>query len=43
MRLSAIVEIKGLSTHPGSAKDKMINAVNVAMEYHALLPVVCSS
>jgi len=37
---SATVEIKGLSTHPGSAKDKMINAVNVAMEYHALLPVV---
>lgn len=35
---SALVTVKGLSTHPGSAKDKMINALNVAMEFHQLLP-----
>ena len=35
---SAKVTITGLSVHPGSAKDKMINASNVAMEFHALLP-----
>lgn len=35
---SATVSFKGLSVHPGSAKDKMINAQNVAMEFHALLP-----
>ena len=36
---SAVVEIKGLSIHPGSAKGKMINASQVAMEFHAMLPV----
>lgn len=35
---SAKVTINGLSVHPGSAKDTMINASNVAMEFHALLP-----
>ena len=35
---SAEVEICGRSVHPGDAKDKMINASLVAMEYHALLP-----
>ncbi len=35
----ATVEIKGLSIHPGSAKNKMINASQVAMEFHAMLPV----
>lgn len=35
---SAIVKVKGFSIHPGSAKDKMINALNVAQEFHALLP-----
>ncbi len=35
---SAEVTITGLSVHPGSAKDMMINASNVAMEFHAMLP-----
>ncbi len=35
---SAQVKVKGISTHPGSAKDKMINALNVAYEFHRLLP-----
>lgn len=35
----ATVEIKGLSIHPGSAKNKMINASQVAMEFHSMLPV----
>lgn len=37
---SAQVIIKGISTHPGSAKNKMINAINVAMEFHQLLPSI---
>ena len=37
---SAIVKITGLSVHPGEAKDTMINASNVAMEYHLALPVM---
>lgn len=35
----AVVTVKGLSIHPGSAKGKMINASQVAMEFHAMLPV----
>lgn len=35
---SATVTINGFSVHPGYAKGKMINASNVAMEFHALLP-----
>ena len=35
---SAHLTIQGLSTHPGSAKGKMRNALLVAMEYNALLP-----
>ncbi len=35
---SATVLIQGFSIHPGSAKDKMINASNVAFEFHSLLP-----
>lgn len=35
---SAHVTIRGLSTHPGSAKGKMRNALLVAMEFNALLP-----
>lgn len=31
--------VKGRSVHPGSAKDKMINAILVGMEFHDLLPV----
>lgn len=36
---SAKVMIKGSSIHPGSAKNKMINAALLAMEFHSLLPV----
>ena len=36
---AATVTIKGRSIHPGSAKGKMINASQVAMEFHAMLPV----
>ena len=35
---SAVLKVHGFSIHPGSAKNKMINAQNVAMEFHALLP-----
>lgn len=34
-----VVSIKGVSVHPGSAKDKMINAGIVATEYVSMLPV----
>ncbi|MGA9397898.1 MAG: peptidase T [Anaerolineaceae bacterium] len=34
----ATVQIQGRSVHPGDAKNKMINASLVAMEYDALLP-----
>lgn len=35
---SAVLTVHGFSIHPGSAKDKMINAQNVAFEFHSLLP-----
>ena len=35
---SAHVEFAGLSVHPGSSKDTMINAALVAMEFNSLLP-----
>lgn len=35
---SAHVTIHGVSVHPGSAKHKMINAVEVGMKFHSLLP-----
>ena len=35
---SAVVTVHGFSVHPGSAKNSMINAQNVAMEFHAALP-----
>lgn len=35
---SAVVECTGFSIHPGSAKDKMINALNTAFEFHGMLP-----
>lgn len=35
---SAVVKFQGFSIHPGSAKDKMINAMNVAHAFHDLLP-----
>lgn len=37
---SAIVEITGLSIHPGSACGKMVNASLVAMEFASLLPAL---
>lgn len=36
---SATVTIRGFSVHPGTAKDTMINASNVAMEFHQALPI----
>lgn len=35
---SAVVTFKGVSIHPGEAKDRMINAANVACEYQAMMP-----
>ena len=34
----AVVEFHGLSVHPGSSKNKMINACLMAMEFNASLP-----
>lgn len=36
---SATVTIQGLNIHPGSAKDKMINALDIATDFHQALPV----
>jgi len=36
---SAEVTFIGKSIHPGSAKNKMINALHLAMEFHSMLPV----
>ena len=36
---SAKVTINGLSIHPGSAKNKMLNSILIAMEFQSLLPV----
>ena len=35
---SAVVDFAGVSIHPGSAKDKMKNALLMAMEFASLLP-----
>lgn len=35
---SVKVSFQGVSIHPGSAKDRMVNACNVAMEFHAMFP-----
>ncbi len=35
---SVTVEVEGISIHTGSAKNKMVNSMSVAMEYCALLP-----
>ena len=35
---SAEVRIQGISTHPGSAKNTMVNALNVAHRFHGMLP-----
>lgn len=36
---SAVVTIEGVNTHPGSAKNKMINALKLAMRFDSLLPI----
>lgn len=35
----ATVEFYGRNIHPGSAKDKMVNSMRIAMEFDGLLPV----
>ncbi|MGG4442780.1 peptidase T [Brevibacillus fortis] len=35
---SAIITCKGKNVHPGTAKDKMVNAAKIAMELHGRLP-----
>ncbi len=35
---SATITFTGKSIHPGSAKNKMINALHLAMEFHQMLP-----
>lgn len=35
-----VVTINGLSIHPGSSKDKLRNALLIAIEYNALLPAL---
>jgi tripeptide aminopeptidase len=35
---SAVVTVRGVGIHPGSAKDRMVNASTVAMKLHAMLP-----
>ena len=35
---AATVEIHGVSVHPGSAKNTMINATNVGIEFNSMLP-----
>ena len=35
----ARVTVHGLNIHPGSAKGKMVNACQIAMEFHSMLPV----
>lgn len=37
---SAVVEIEGFSVHPGESKNTMINAANVAFEFHGALPAM---
>ena len=32
------VTIKGRNVHPGTAKNQMINSINIAHEFHAMLP-----
>ena len=36
---AATIKIQGRNVHPGSAKDTMVNALQVAMDLHAALPV----
>lgn len=34
----AIITIQGRNVHPGTAKDKMINAIQVGIDFHSMLP-----
>ena len=34
---TAIVNVNGISVHPGSAKNKMVNAIQVAHEFHEMM------
>ena len=34
---SADIKVNGISVHPGSAKNKMVNALQVAHEFHAMM------
>ena len=36
----ALVSINGFSVHPGESKNRMINASNVALEFHMALPTM---
>ncbi len=36
---SAKIEISGVNIHPGSAKDKMVNSILIAIEFQNMLPV----
>lgn len=35
---AAKITIKGVSVHPGTAKEKMVNSMKIAMELHGMLP-----
>ena len=35
---AAVVQFQGFSIHPGSAKNKLVNALNAAVDFHSLLP-----
>ena len=37
---AATIKVHGFSVHPGDSKDKMINACNVAFEFHAAVPAM---
>ena len=37
---AAVVTVHGRAIHPGDAKDRMINAQNVALAFHAALPAM---
>jgi tripeptide aminopeptidase len=36
---AASIHIKGKSIHPGSSKNKLVNAIHLAFEFHGMLPV----
>ncbi len=37
---SALVSFKGISIHPGTAKNQMVNACSLAMEFESMMPAV---